>query len=249
VTTFAGPLGHLSPENSAGSEFRHRNANLIQAAALRHIPRGALVADVTYGGGQFWNFRQPGPTWFRLIASDIAPGRGLVRGDFRQLPYAGRTFDAVVFDPPYLVDNSGGLSISGLSMSARYGLGNLPRMDFAAVLGLYRRGMHEASRVLKPGGVLMVKGQDQVHRGWMMPFHEAIACVAAALGLRHADEFGMHGGGRPSFLLVFDRARPYGGAMISLDELLHFEVAGPVAPVMTEIVDPLALPLDPMSQP
>ena len=86
-----------------------QNAELFAKVMALHVPRGALVADVTFGLGAFWRHVEAGA--YRLLASDIelkpearkAPwidARGGV--DCRALPYADASIDAVVLDPPYM---------------------------------------------------------------------------------------------------------------------------------------------------
>lgn len=71
------------------------NAELFPLVMALHVPPGAVVADVTYGGGVFWRRVPPGR--YRLLASDLATGT-----DCRALPYAAGSVDALVLDPPYM---------------------------------------------------------------------------------------------------------------------------------------------------
>jgi hypothetical protein len=70
------------------------NGPLIAAAATLWIKPDDLVIDATYGRGKFWTCYRPE----RLVMHDIA----LDGVDFRHLPEADRSVDAVVFDPPYV---------------------------------------------------------------------------------------------------------------------------------------------------
>ncbi|MBL1130153.1 MAG: hypothetical protein D8M54_16860 [Chloroflexi bacterium] len=71
------------------------NADIFPKILELHVPRGSLVADVTYGKGIFWQNVPDGYYWVQ--GTDIATGV-----DCRQLPYADNTIDCVVLDPPYM---------------------------------------------------------------------------------------------------------------------------------------------------
>ena len=58
-----------------------------------YVPKGGVVADVTYGQGVFW--RRVARDAYRLQPSDLATGT-----DSRKLPYKSGSVDCVVFDPP-----------------------------------------------------------------------------------------------------------------------------------------------------
>lgn len=71
------------------------NAEVFPQILRLHVPRGATVADVTYGTGIFW--RSVPPSEYDLRATDIQTGT-----DCRALPYADGSIDCVVLDPPYM---------------------------------------------------------------------------------------------------------------------------------------------------
>jgi hypothetical protein len=85
------------------------NAELFAQILALHVPRGSLVADVTFGLGAFWKKVPAGA--YRVLASDIAlkpevrapEGFSLQTGvDCRALPHADASLDALVLDPPYM---------------------------------------------------------------------------------------------------------------------------------------------------
>lgn len=143
------------------------NASVFAGLLRLHVPEGSGIADVTYGRGAFWRDVQDGA--YRLTASDLQTGV-----DCRQLPYADGSFDALVLDPPYMEGlfrpHRAQLAGSGThaSFRARYSNGTAlaegPRYH-EAVLGLYFKAGAEAYRVLRPGGVFIVKCQDEVSAG------------------------------------------------------------------------------------
>jgi hypothetical protein len=143
------------------------NASVFADLLRLHVPEGSRLADVTYGRGAFWRDVQDGA--YRLTASDLQTGV-----DCRQLPYADGSFDALVLDPPYMEGlfrpRAAQLAGSGTHapFRARYSNG-APLTDgpryHEAVLDLYFKAGAEAYRVLRPGGVFIVKCQDEVSAG------------------------------------------------------------------------------------
>jgi hypothetical protein len=141
------------------------NAEVFPQILDLHVQPGALIADVTFGGGVFWKNVPQGK--YRLCATDIAGGV-----DCRQLPYADGELDALVLDPPYmeglLRKTEGHLAGQGNYAQFREYYSNGDAQDenepkwHAAVLNLYCLAGAEAHRVLREGGTLIVKCQDEV---------------------------------------------------------------------------------------
>jgi len=131
------------------------NAELLAAAARLYVADGALVADVTYGKGHFWKHTNGR---FRVLGSDIMTvKKAALRADCRELPYRDETFDAIVFDPPYVW-----VSHPRMIFHDRYNGGaTFDCFNIDDIMKLYQGGMTEARRVLKPRGRLLVKGMDQ----------------------------------------------------------------------------------------
>lgn len=103
--------------------------------------------------------------------------------DLRALPEPDASVDVVVLDPPYR-PHFGGTSTR---MHDRYGLGHVETIE--DVLALYRGGIHEAGRVLRPGGRLLVKCQDMTLSGRLNLAHVDILGMLPAAGLALADMF------------------------------------------------------------
>jgi hypothetical protein len=145
-----------------------------------YVPRGARIADVTYGKGVFWRRVDRGK--YDINASDLKKD-GLPKGcrggiDSRRLPYEDNSFDCVVFDPPYM-HTPGGTAHNGHQNFEGYyannaeqdhevvkrgleGTGGMLPKYHEAVLDLYFRSGREAWRVLRDEGIFIVKCQDEV---------------------------------------------------------------------------------------
>ena len=159
---------------------------MIAAATRLYVPDGALIADVTFGPGAFWRLLG-GTTRFRVIGSDLHPGEGArVAADFRRLPYKDQSVDIVVLDPPYM--HHGGKSSAPLR-AARYNGHTIQGFDHRDIIELYRLGMVEAVRVLRAGGMVWVKCQDEIESARQCRSHIEIYQIARDLGLRDQDKF------------------------------------------------------------
>jgi len=152
-----------SPDGEATNELVFSahlgdNAELFPQVLELYVPKGSIVADVTYGQGAFW--RTVDKNDYVLKASDIKDGV-----DCRSLPYADGTIDCVVFDPPYM-HTPGGTAHNGHQNFENYYRNNSTNHNtkkyHEAVLDLYFHGAAEAHRVLRPKGILILKCQDEV---------------------------------------------------------------------------------------
>lgn len=77
------------------SAYTAGNADVFPQVLGLHVPRGSVIADVTYGKGVFW--RKVPADAYELRATDLQTGV-----DCRDLPYDDRSIDCVVLDPPYM---------------------------------------------------------------------------------------------------------------------------------------------------
>jgi len=117
------------------------------------------VADITYGKGVFW--KQIPKSQYNVRASDIATGT-----DCRTLPYGAGALDCVVFDPPYMHTPGGTAHVGHQNYEHYYrnnGAGNGTGKKYhEAVLDLYFKAAVEVNRVLRDGGIFIVKCADEV---------------------------------------------------------------------------------------
>jgi hypothetical protein len=123
-----------------------------------YVKPGSKVADVTHGRGVFW--RRVPKTAYRRLPTDLKEGV-----DCRALPYKGGSIDCVVLDPPYMHTPGGTAHNGHQNYEEYYGNNrakNITTKYHEAVLELYFAAGKEAHRVLRDGGIFIVKCQDEV---------------------------------------------------------------------------------------
>ena len=146
-----------------------------------HVPLGSTVADVTFGRGVFW--KKVDPSAYRLLATDLQTGT-----DCRHLPYVNESVDCVVLDPPFFTRR--GKSRTHGDLENRYSaVQNGERKWHDAVLELYCQAGQEAMRVLRPGGILITKCQDEVCSHKQRLTHVEIINAYEAMGCYCKDLF------------------------------------------------------------
>jgi len=167
------------------SAYQGTNDEVFPHVLALHVPKGSIVADVTYGKGVFW--KSIDTTAYDLRATDLATGI-----DCRQLPYSDKIIDCVVFDPPYM-HTPGGTAHQNHQNYENYYYNNAishsSKKYHEAVLDLYFEGSKEAFRVLKPGGVLIIKCQDEVCANRQRLTHVEIINELSRIGFTVVDLF------------------------------------------------------------
>lgn len=138
------------------------NAQVFPSVLRLYVPDGSDVLDMTFGRGVFWKEVPWG--LYKLRTNDLAT-RADTQADFRTMPYADGAFDAVILDPPYM--HSGGSIKRSLDSCYRNGERGGSWRD---ILPMYLAGSAEAWRLLRVGGVLILKVQDTVvnHRQFFL---------------------------------------------------------------------------------
>jgi hypothetical protein len=146
-----------------------------------HCPSG-FECDITYGNGSFYSGDEQPPYRF-----DIDPQvSGVIRADSRFLPLKNDSVSSVVFDPPFLTYVRAKRSGNGkMVMSKRFS----GYWKYEELERHYSESISESSRVLRRGGVLVVKCQDIVHNHRLMPTHFYVDVWARESGLRLLDMF------------------------------------------------------------
>ncbi|MGH9946240.1 MAG: DNA methyltransferase [Pyrinomonadaceae bacterium] len=175
------------------------NSDLFPQILDLHVPKGAKIADVTYGKGVFW--RKVDLTKYELFPTDLKSGI-----DCRKLPYTDGEIDCVVLDPPYMEglyrndDSFAGQGTHG-AFQENYSNGKMPKEISAkwhdAVLEMYVQAAIEAKRILRSGGIFIVKCQDEVSAGIQRLAHVEIIVNLNLLGFYAKDLFVLTRSNRP----------------------------------------------------
>ena len=175
------------------------NDSVFPKIMALHVPVGSKVADVTYGRGVFWKSVAPG--LYDVHATDLKTGT-----DCRSLPYQDASFDCVVFDPPYMEGffrkDKGHLGGNGTHGAFRSAYSNGSATDggpkyHAAVLDLYLKGGAEARRILRKGGIFIVKTMDEVSANKQRLTHVEIINGYERMGFYSRDLFVIVRSNRP----------------------------------------------------
>ena len=176
------------------SAYAGTNAEVFPRILDLYVPPGSAVADVTYGRGAFW--KNVPEDRYRLRPTDIECGV-----DCRELPYDDGTIDCVVLDPPYMHSPGGSAHTGHVAFENHYknnGTGNLTASKYhEAVLDLYADAGTEAHRVLRDGGVFIVKCQDEVCSNRQRFTHIEIMDAYEKLGFVAEDLFVVMRNNRP----------------------------------------------------
>jgi DNA methylase len=160
------------------------NDEVLPEVLSLYVPPGSKIADVTFGQGVFW--KKVEKNAYKVHPSDIKNGI-----DCRALPYDAASFDCVVFDPPYM-HTPGGTAHQNHQNFELYYVNNAANSDkkyHEAVLDLYFRGAKEAHRVLRPGGILIAKCQDEVCANKQRLTHVEVINELATMGFIVEDLF------------------------------------------------------------
>lgn len=172
----------------AFGEWRNNAELIADVARLGYLRDDDHTLDPTFGLGRFWSIWKPKG----LIASDLLAERSEHSGhsvDARDMPWPDDVFDAVVLDPPYKLNGTTtGEGVSGSDDDYGVGGDNVRWQDRNK---LCLEMIDEATRVLKPKGVLLVKCMAQVVSGKVCWQDQVFTRRAENLGHRLVDRFDM----------------------------------------------------------
>ncbi|MFA5868015.1 MAG: hypothetical protein WC891_08715 [Actinomycetota bacterium] len=152
-----------------------KNAEQFADILRLYVPEGSVIADVTFGHGWFWKLVDNSK--YTVLASDLSDRIFnpqvhafdeflRFQADMTRLPYRDGSLDVIVIDPPY---GQGSTTGRKTSLARCYSLksGNGP----ADIYEMYLRCRLSARRVLKRGGLAIIKCQDMVNNGTQFWFH------------------------------------------------------------------------------
>lgn len=182
------------------------NADLLPEVFKIWIEDGWRVADVTFGRGTFW--QKIDASKYRTFFTDLTDGV-----DFRKLPYADASMEAVILDPPYM---HGGSTVK-TSINDLYRNQN---GSHASVIRLYAGGILESARVLMRGGILMVKCQDEIESGRQRLSHVEIVSLLQILGFSVMDIFVLVQTGIPAMRVDYQKSARKNHSFLIVAKLL-----------------------------
>ena len=141
---------------------RAANNNEFFRDILRlYVPEGSAIADLTWGRGKFWEGIDQSK--YNLIRLDKYTPCDIT-ADFRAVPLDDASQDAVVFDPPYVTRMSFKARTkqnpAGSNQKDAYGVNATGPRNEREIDALYAGGTAEARRILKRGGILILKTMD-----------------------------------------------------------------------------------------
>jgi len=175
------------------------NAVLLEEISKLYFEYGDSIADVTYGKGVFW--KNINLEDYTFSPSDLVTCPDTPY-DFRKLPYKNESFDCVVFDPPYMHTVGKPMVDANYKNSA-----TTKNMYHSDIMKLYHDGMVEAKRILKLGGIMLVKCQDEIESGYQRWSHIDIYNIATKLQLYGKDLFVLTRNGNPPIQYKQQHAR------------------------------------------
>lgn len=167
----------------AATRWKTNGHMIADVAKLGYIKTSDLILDPTYGQGTWWSVFSPP----YLNTSDINPeSLAELTDDFCKLSWDDATFDVVAFDPPYKLNGTPS------APDERYGVAvpAKPKERWKLMVD----GLIECERVLKRGGYLLVKCQDQVVSGKVWWQSHRLWNLGEAINLEMVDELIYLGG-------------------------------------------------------
>jgi len=151
-----------SPSSALIYTARAENNNGFFRDILQlYVSEGSAIADLTWGRGKFWDGIDQSK--YELIRLDKYTPCD-VNADFRAVPLADASRDAVIFDPPYVTRMSFKARTkgnpAGSNQKDAFGVNATGPKNEREIDELYAAGTAEARRILKRGGILILKTMD-----------------------------------------------------------------------------------------
>ncbi len=145
----------------------------------RRQPKGIL--DATVNIGRFWRGSKR-----KIIGIDINPAfRPTVVADNSRMPFADKTFDVVVYDPPHIPNQGKDVQ---KDFNTRFGLTlRSTKENGYSFTHMFPPFVAEAFRVLKPEGILFCKITDYIHNHRYQWAHLELINVVKSVGFCPCD--------------------------------------------------------------
>jgi hypothetical protein len=189
----------MSAEVHAIGQWRNNAEMFVDVARLGYLDGSVL--DATYGEGAFWNLHRPDG----LVTNDLHKSADHAH-DYKHLPWPDRSFDVVVYDPPYKLQGTPRMG----AFDGRYGLEGRVRDvpdDFDKWYGTGKSvPWQERMADIAAGAVecyrvsakwLLVKCQDQVASAKVRWQTDVVTEAVERAGGRKADRFDLTSAPRP----------------------------------------------------
>lgn len=162
-----------------------QNAVQLKDILALYVLPGQTIYDVTWGQGAMWNGIDV--LKYRIFASDkrtdlsTPEGVRFTPADFTALMYPECSADALILDPPYMAGKK-----THAALAEAYANDN---ESHDAVIRLYMGGLLEAWRVLRLGGRVIVKCQDEMSGGFQQFSHCELISILKMMGFEVLDLF------------------------------------------------------------
>ena len=155
---------------------------LLALLAVHSTPE-ARILDCCHNTGKMWK-----GVHALIDTMDIDPMYGCdIVGDFRSMPFADHAYDVIAFDPPHL-PNAYSTNGRKTGHADVYGVRTADSDRQADnVTGYFDAFLGEASRVLRPGGIVLAKLADYVHNHRYQWQHVDFVVAVRAAGMTPCD--------------------------------------------------------------
>ena len=161
--------------------------SILQSIIHLHIPSGKIECDPCYRTGRFY---KSGKISAPEKISDINPIHGAPVHDCRKLPYKNNSTNSLIFDPPFITYPGK----NNFHIMRKFG----SFQNLAALKEMYNSSFLEFYRILKKGGVLIVKCQDGTYGPDLSLLHiDAVILPCRKIGFKEIDLFILESKSRP----------------------------------------------------
>lgn len=159
-----------------------RDPEVLATLLSFYAPTAEHIVDVTANARRMWKGLDTSKVTFCDIDSAMKPD---IIADFSSLPFAERSVDVLVFDPPHLPKAAASKN-SNHEFANRYGLSYAG--SNSDISHLFPEFLREAERVLAPDGLIFAKLKDFVHNhAYRWTLTDFINAVRAQIGLTPCD--------------------------------------------------------------